>query len=228
MRRIGSATALLTALAIAVAGCGSGDAADGTVSAPTTAPRNTIDARLDPGEIVISDEDLDGDGLPTTVAPDAADTSVADTADTGDVAPDAGGDTDPSDGAVDGGPDDADATTDPGDLDDVGFTTAEEIPDGWPDDVPAPAGLTDIAATVFEDSIEYTIVVTGIPASDPTTYVAGYLDEVRTAGFEPTSVIEEGVQVYSFVAERDGWFLSGASTSVGGTEEIVIALTRDS
>jgi hypothetical protein len=166
----------------------------------------------------------DGDADPTTAATEPAESSDADTAG---ADPDgAGTDADPGAGSPrpEGG---TGAGDDPTTGTDAGFTTAEEIPDEWPDDVPPPTGLTGIAATVFEDSVEYTIVVTGIPSGDPTAYVAGYLAAARAAGFETSSVIEDDRQVYSFVAERDGWFLSGASTAVGGVEEVVVALTRN-
>lgn len=82
--------------------------------------------------------------------------------------------------------------------------SGDGVPDEWPDDVPAPDGLSDSTSTVAEDANGTTILINGT-ADIP--YAKQYADDVAAAGFTET-YRGEAQGTLTVTLESDGWSLA--------------------
>ena len=108
---------------------------------------------------------------------------------------------------------------------DAVFATSEGIPDQWPSDVPEPEGLSDITGTYFSEGQDLSIVVTGTVSGDLRDVLDRYTDELKDAGFEEESTFTQGDDAASSTLVRGERRLAVSIQSLGGTSEMVIALS---
>lgn len=104
------------------------------------------------------------------------------------------------------------------------FSTSEGIPEEWPDDIPQPPGLTNVAGTYFAEGGESGIVVTGTAAGGLVESFEAYVLSLTMAGFTEESTFTQGDEAASATFIRQDVRVSVSVQSVGDAAEMVVSI----